>query len=108
MKLEISTKNIPSVLMDDIIQDIKKEYVWADKISLYNFNELLKIVPEQVIDKDNYLLIFCKWFVDGIAIPIIKETIEKLLKSGISNININDYQRFKNFKKFIEKGVKNG
>ena len=74
MKLEISTKNIASFN----INDIKNQY---PTISTADFDKLISLIPKGVEDnkKSEYLKLICEWFLQDIAIPLIKQYIKNLI-----------------------------
>jgi len=71
-------------------------------ISEKSITELIGIIPEQIADKQNYFDAICEWFLDGIALPIIKEYLVKLINSNLK-ININNINNFNELKTLIEK-----
>jgi hypothetical protein len=95
-------KGVPSFS----INDLQKEY----KISQIDMEELEKIVPKNIADRESYLLIICRWFVSGIAIPVLKECINKyleaLLKGTMKKINITTFNNFSDFRNLINSGEK--
>ena len=61
------------------IKDILKEY---PQINTDDFAKLVEIVPQNITEnkKYEYLKLACQWFVQGIAVPLIKQYIENLIK----------------------------
>ena len=81
IKLEFSSKNVPSFSIDDI----KKQY---PSILTADFKKLVKVVPKNLPanKKSELLKCACEWFLQDVAIPIIKQQIRNLLKRGIKCI----------------------
>ena len=89
-KLEY-TKCVPSVTMDDIIQNIKEEY---KEISTCELNDIMQIIPVDMKYEEKYKYIkhACEWFMQGIAIPLIKQYIINLINKKYEHIKI-EFQR---------------
>ena len=75
IKLEFSTKNVPSFSIDDI----KKQY---PSILTADFEKLIKIVPKNIPNKKKSELLqyACDWFLQDVGIPFIKQCIKKIKK----------------------------
>ena len=98
--IEIATKNIASFN----INDIQKEY---PSISTSDFEKLISLVPLEVeeAEKENYLLMICGWFYEGIAIPLIKKYVKIFVKTLAKKYNIIAFVPFSEFKSIIDNKI---
>ena len=87
------TDGVPSFDMKEFRKNKRFPYV--------ELNEIMKIVPAETDDRDNYLLVIYYWLVSNIAVPIIKEYLTKLINKKLK-ININNYTNFSDFKNIID------
>ena len=77
MEIEIATQNIASF----DVKEIQKEY---PNISTSDFDKLVSIVPLDLEENSKYDLLkkICEWFLNDIAVPIIKEYVKNLIKKN--------------------------
>jgi len=101
MKLDISN-GIPSFTMEDF-----KIICNNHNVNYGDFNEIIKIIPQEPKENQRYITIILNWLANNVAMPVIIEYLQqyiiKLTNKTLKKINISQYTNFNDFKKIIDK-----